>query len=346
MFAAKPVLSVIVLCAIAAINPVHAAKASDIIDLTGKKPSQSHSQQIDEQRRGEFGRLPRDTTPAGQIQKAWDSAPENAGVTAVNFSPSHSYRLVTRTMMVTTIELQKSESIIGVDVPDATYFNVEIRPPNKVGIIPSLAGLDMTIAIHTESGRTYPVYVRSTDWNAKEIPDLLLRINLPGEFVKIEPPALPEKNDPDADEGEHSDAKGNERPDYLSKVSFDPSTIAGFESVRMWGDKEIAPVVAWHDDRFSYFHYGEKFATVDLPVVHRVRDDIDSPTNTRVAGTTLIAEEIAPLFTLQVGQKVVCVHFTDIGPAPKKVSTKTAQNKQLTDTDWRDFDRFNEPSVR
>ena len=335
MYAAKPIANVLALCLLVAADPAAAKKASEIIDLTGRTRPQTHQKQISDQKTGDFGEIKRDATPAGQIQRAWDNSPSTAGVTTVDFTPSRSFRLVTRTMMVSTIQLPKTETIIGVDVPDAAYFHVEIRPPNKVGIIPSLAGLDMTIAVHTETGRTYPFYIRSTDWNATAIPDLLLRINLPGQITKLTPPPSPapaadiEAND---EEPRDDDDAPDEKPDFLKPAPYDPSTITGFEHVQMSGDKEIAPLVAWHDDRFSYFHFGDKFTSVDLPVVHRVRDGVDSPTNTRVAGTTLIAEEIAPVFTLQVGQKVVCVEFTDLGTVTKRKAkkrtkkTKTASN--------------------
>jgi len=335
VYAAKPIISALALSLLVTAAPAAAKKASEIIDLTGKTRPQTHQKQIADQKKGDFGAVKRDVTPAGQIQRAWDNSPSNAGVTTVNYTPSRSFRLVTRTMMVSTIQLPKTETILGVDIPDAAYFHVEIRPPNKVGIIPSLAGLDMTIAIHTKTGRTYPFYIRSTDWNATAIPDLLLRIDLPGQIATITPPASPTPAaDIEAKEEEprDDDDAPDEKPDFLTVVPYDPATITGFEYVQMSGDKEIAPLLAWHDDRFSYFHFGEKFTSVDLPVIHRVRDGVDSPTNTRVAGTTLIAEEIGPLFTLQVGQKVVCVEFTDLGTVAKTKAkkrgktTKTARN--------------------
>ena len=74
----------------------------------------------------------------------------------------------------------------------------------------------------------------------------------------------------------------------------------------MSGDRSIAPARVFTDGIFTFFDFGDRWDTSDLPAVYRVVDGVDTPVNTRIKGTMLIAES-SGAFTLRNGQRTVCV---------------------------------------
>jgi type IV secretory pathway VirB9-like protein len=75
------------------------------------------------------------------------------------------------------------------------------------------------------------------------------------------------------------------------------------------GDRAIAPDYVYSDGVFTYFHFGSRAREIDLPVVFRVVDGVETRVNTRTAGRfgeVLIAEARGD-FTLRAGARAVCI---------------------------------------
>jgi type IV secretory pathway VirB9-like protein len=75
------------------------------------------------------------------------------------------------------------------------------------------------------------------------------------------------------------------------------------------GDRTIAPDYVYSDGVFTYFHFGTRAREIDLPVVFRVVDGVETRVNTRTAGRfgeVLIAEARGD-FTLRAGARAVCI---------------------------------------
>jgi type IV secretory pathway VirB9-like protein len=75
------------------------------------------------------------------------------------------------------------------------------------------------------------------------------------------------------------------------------------------GDRVIAPDYVYSDGVFTYFHFGSRAREIDLPVVFRVVDGVETRVNTRTAGRfgeVLIAEARGD-FVLRAGARVVCI---------------------------------------
>ncbi|MBK1666937.1 hypothetical protein CKO28_02625 [Rhodovibrio sodomensis] len=75
------------------------------------------------------------------------------------------------------------------------------------------------------------------------------------------------------------------------------------------GDRAIAPELVYTNGRFTFLHYGDKAATIDLPVVYRVVDGVETLVNTRIIGDqneVLVVEALGD-FVLRSGRRIVCV---------------------------------------
>jgi ComB9 competence protein len=112
---------------------------------------------------------------------------------------------------------------------------------------------------------------------------------------------------------------GEKSPDFVKPIAFNPDKLT-FE-FDMSGDRSIAPKRVFSDGVFTWFDYGDKWDREDLPAVYRVVDGVDTPVNTRVKGTMLVAEA-AGAFTLRNGQRTVCVRPEGWEPTGKYAPPK------------------------
>src|SRR5260370_10582803 len=74
----------------------------------------------------------------------------------------------------------------------------------------------------------------------------------------------------------------------------------------MSGEGSIGPQRVFSDGVFTWFDYGARWDCEGLPAVYRVIDGVDTPVNTRIKGSMLVAEA-SGAFTLRNGQRTVCV---------------------------------------
>jgi ComB9 competence protein len=289
--------------------------------------------------------------PMGQIQGAWDSAPDNAGVYTVPYRPDQVVRVRTRLYMTTTIVLPSWENIGDFIIGDDMVFSARKIRSNVLVVRAQHIGADATLTVVGErSGWIYPFYLRAEGTNSKTIPDVTV-------YVKATPPlaveyasraeaqaaaiaaaniaaatgdgpippkaGAPAGTAAGAQPGEGPRGlqveSGVEDPDYLKPIKFDPALMSFDFS--MSGDRSIAPVRVFEDGLFTYFDYGDKWDGSDLPAVYRVVDGIDTPQNPRYRGSMIIVESTGD-FTLRNGQRVVCVRKGTNRDAPPKVEQR------------------------
>ena len=84
------------------------------------------------------------------------------------------------------------------------------------------------------------------------------------------------------------------------------SVVARRFDFSMSGDKSISPSRVFTDGVFTWFDFGDRWDSSDLPAVYRVMDGVDTPVNTRIKGSMLVAEA-SGAFTLRNGQ-ITSVH--------------------------------------
>jgi type IV secretory pathway VirB9-like protein len=332
---AKRAAATAVLVAVVA-APAWAQKASDIINMADPVA-------VEAQLKGNFGTIDRKPSlPLGAVQEAWKKADNKAGVYTVGYSPDEIIRLRVREKMPVTIVLPEWEEVGPVANGDPFVFGYQLIQKNMVVVEAAHVGADASLTIVGKlSRRVYAFYLRAEGFNSVEIPDVVVYVRAAAPAgagaVSGAMPAEPARPVPGGGEGASAgQVTGQARPvaalrktglndaDYLQEVPFDPERLQfGFS---MSGDRSIAPERVFSDGVFTYFDFGSRWTGTDLPAVWRVVDGVDTPQNTRVRGTMVIAEATGA-FTLRNGQRVVCVRPEGWEPTakPKRAPKATAQ---------------------
>lgn len=250
--------------------------------------------------------------PLGQIQRAWDKAPPKAGVYEVEYKADQVVKIRVRQYMPTTIVFPSWETFSAAPLLGDTFaFEAAFEAGNKLVIRAKQVGADTAVTVFGDSGNVYAFYVRAEGPNSKNIPDVLVYVHAPMP-LSVLGKMMGAKGGPgaggvklaSASSGAIGPGTGKKNPDFLHDVPFDPSKLR-FDFT-MSGDKTIAPERVFSDGVFTWFDFGDKWLSSDLPAVYRVVDGVDTPVNTRVKGTMLVAEATGA-FTLRNGQRTVCV---------------------------------------
>jgi ComB9 competence protein len=289
--------------------------AKDIINsVEGANPA------VEDMAAGKYPPMARgESLPLGQIQRAWDGSAEGAGVQVFRYAPDKVMKLRSREFMTTTIILPSWETIDHADLADDFVFDIGQPRPNIIKLRPKHVGADSTLTLLGESGNVYAFYIRSEGHNSANISDVVVHVRAEAPFPSR--PSMKTGADFAATpaaavgtpKGEGRSAArsarsreliGEKDPDFVKPIAFDPTRLR--YDFSMSGDKTIAPERVFTDGTFTWFDYGSRWDTADLPAVYRVVDGIDTPINTRVQGTALVAE-VSGAFTLRNGQRVVCV---------------------------------------
>ncbi|MCF8482165.1 MAG: TrbG/VirB9 family P-type conjugative transfer protein [Rhodospirillum sp.] len=276
-------------------------------------------QQIEEQSHGDFGGMKR-TRGIGQMQEAWDTAPESAAVFLFEADPERTYKIRLREFMVTVIELPKGEVIEGIDLGDSESFEMKERGDRRVAIKPLGFGFDSNMTVYGRSGTIYPFYLRAEGYNSHNVPDLVVRIDgfvhpsagsfeaAGFSFRSMEPL--------DTGKGKASALSDLTLPpedpatgDFVPKHPFDPSKLKGWGEYSLWGDDDLKPETVFRDDDFTYIKFGDRWKDIELPTAYVVVDGIDENVNTRIQGSTFIVESTRPLITLKSGMSYLCVKY-------------------------------------
>ena len=277
------------------------------------------------QKEGKFPRLERQHT-LGAIQRSWDKAGRQAGVYTVTYSQQQLIRLRLREFMTTTVVLPTFEVIEDIIVGDKSTFEA-VKNNDHIVLMRSkeFVGADSNITIVGRSGIVYSFYVRSEGYNSENLPDLRVHVHVPGDVPMSFPAGgggyLKEKSRPQNNQGTASSSeimKNNNNsnqqkagypqtlPPKLSRLNFKWS---------MSGDASIAPRQVFSDGVRTWFNFDDGSGRVieqqDLPIIARVMDGVDTPVNTRIDGTMVIAESEG-VFTLRNGTRTVCIYPTDL----------------------------------
>jgi ComB9 competence protein len=300
--------------------------ARDVIDSVGASPD------VEDEARGKYPGMQREETlPLGQIQRAWDKAPATQGIYNVEYSPDRIIKIRVRQFMPLTIVFPEWETISSdADAGDNFVFSAQRAGSNKLVIRAKFVGADSTITVIGDSGNVYPFYVRGEGANSVNVPDVVVYVHAPppGGGMLMAPKSKDGKADgklakvasldPAAGVGTR-EATGEKSPDFVKPIGFDANKL-NFD-FDMSGDKSIAPKRVFSDGVFTWFDYGDKWDREDLPAVYRVVDGVDTPVNTRVKGSMLVAEA-AGAFTLRNGQRTVCVRPEGWQPTGKYAEPK------------------------
>jgi len=294
--------------------------------------------QAKEQIDGNFAPMDRSSV-GGQIQPVWDETAENEGFFEYEFCEACIYKVRIREYMVSTLVLPKGKKIHSFDIGDPGHFEVKQRADNMLAVQAVGGGIDTNLTVYMKDGSVFPFYLRAENFNSKNVPDLVVRINgvyLPDRPV-LKTASLPSPRASDsagissvmADSNgrKHSVKTGdsekdsalsglqkktgssNQPADFVEKTPFDPDRLRGFNDYELWGDEELRPEMVFRDDHFTYVKFGDRWNDVDLPTAYVVVDEIDELVNTRVQGTTFIIESTKPLISLKAGKKFLCIQY-------------------------------------
>jgi type IV secretory pathway VirB9-like protein len=270
--------------------------------------------QIFNQMNGDFGKLVRDRAPAGRIQKSWQKAQPGEAIRTVRYDRNIEEKLRLREGAHTLIVLPDWETVSNikqqVDIGSREALSVQPRAGGRILTLnPGHAGWDTTLTVIGDSGVIYAFYAVVENDLSSSVPDEVVYIEKRAPLNYAGPPA-------GGSAGAAGGAAAEGRTDYLRDAPFDAQKLDF--AFTMSGDQSIAPSAVFSDGQWTYLHYGDRFEAVDLPVVQRVVDRIDTPVNTRVKGNTLIVESpVAEGLTLRNGRRVVCIRRTDAAPAPE-----------------------------
>jgi ComB9 competence protein len=304
--------------------------AKDVIDSVSVNPD------VEDEVKGKYPAMQREESlPLGQIQRAWDKAPPNQGIYNVDFSPERVTKIRVRQFMPVTIVFPEWETLSSdPEAGDNFVFAAQRAGINKLVIRAKFVGADATITVIGDSGTVYPFYVRAEGANSVNVPDVVVYLHAapPGAGVVITPAGKDAKGGKavapanlKSGPSNSREVTGEKMPDFVKPIAFNADKLS-FD-FNMSGDGSIAPRRVFSDGVFTWFDYGTKWDREDLPAVYRVVDGVDTPVNTRIRGTMLVAEA-AGAFTLRNGQRVVCVRPDDWEPegkyAPPAEITPTA----------------------
>lgn len=283
----------------------HSGHAAELIN------SFEANSDVEAQVKGDYPTMERqESLPLGAIQHAWDHAREGAGIYTVNYQPDKVIRLRVREFMTTSVILPTWEVIGQIVCGDKTAFGVQVvtGKPHILLIEPgAFIGTDTTLTAFGASGNIYVFYLRGEGYNSKNVSDVAVYIRARQVYQTADGKYTHAK----CFQAEHSQANQKDAPislkdaDYLEEVNFDPSKLSF--AFNMAGNPEIAPERVYSDGVHTWFDYGTKIKTVNLPTIYNIVDGIDTPINVNREGNKLVAQATGS-FTLRSGQKVTCVY--------------------------------------
>ena len=240
------------------------------------------------------------------VQRAWDKMKPLAGSMDINWEPRNIIKIITREFMVSTIKLPSWESARSIEVGDPTNFEVKKIAPTILYIHSTHVGSDTNLTIIGRTGNVYVFYVRSEPHNSPYIPDLTVKVNAEREKDARDLQFHKSKVD-------GGDSKGN---DFMESIPFDPSQL-DFDFF-IAGNKSLSPSRVYTDGIFTWFDFGSSWNKTDIPIVLQLKDGVESPVNTRVEGSKIIAEASGS-FVLKSGNKICCVYQEKDGEEMKVI---------------------------
>jgi ComB9 competence protein len=280
-------------------------------------------EQIADQVQGEFGNLVQQRMPDGRIQRAWQGAAAGTAVLDADADASAEIKFRIRERAHTLVEWPAWESIASVDVGDTEAVRAELRQigdaaPRHLVLYPVRPGRDTSVTVIGASGRSYLLYVQVESDRSTAVPAALVRIAAAAPRHLADATLMPARATGPAP------AVAATKADWLEELAFDPAELDF--NYTMAGNPAIAPQVVFSDGVFTYLYFGDAFKAVDLPVVSRVIDQIDSPVNSRVQGKTMVVESVVgDGLTLRLGQTFVCIRSSRPKQKPSAIQQTPLQ---------------------
>ena len=276
----------------------------------------------------------------GLTQDAWRDPTKSMGrdqsspaFKRLRWTPDSVLQVNTREGLITTISLPSHETVVQTIVSDPGSIEVSTAPNRKAIVVkPVYAGIDGNVVIYGQSGAIYTIYVRSTTFNDKTLPDV--RVAIEGVAPVNDVPRPGGAEAAPASLGPHGRVQGSAKGDTDPSASLttpragstpkgvDYAAVAHTGQGRLRTDLKIlsstqaatiiAPVAAWRDDKFTYLDFGPRAASMNTwPVAALVVDGVESPVGTRVSGpnrSVMVVESLGNI-TLRNGQHVVCIQL-------------------------------------
>ena len=225
-----------------------------------------------------------------KIQKVFENSKTNSNVLKFKYTEDSTYKVTLRTAMSTVISLPEDETITYFTLGDGKFFEAEHNEklPNILKVKPLFSGLDTNLIIKTDIGSIYNFYLKSQDETSKLLPAFTV-------YVK--------KNGARKAKKILQQIKSSNNHVTSIRALSDLNT-----SYSIKGEKQIAPIFAYDDGKFTYFDFGKNFVSDRLPVAYKVIDERDTVANTRTDGNLIVAESLSVEgWILKNGDKHVCI---------------------------------------
>nr|AKN36612.1 hypothetical protein [Vibrio splendidus]AKN40557.1 Component of conjugal plasmid transfer system [Enterovibrio norvegicus] len=275
----------------------------------------------------ELGRtdIPMQISSLNAQQESFDKSSATANTIIAPYNPTVTYKLAVGEVLGTTIILPDGEGIESYRLGDNIFWdfqpegnNTDAELPRIGAVSTTMAGSDTSLTIIGKSGNVYTFYLRSYSWQAKVNPTLKIYINDERLQTKLESEKRRQLAKEKAEEDRKQQIENekrrrkaeNEKNDYLTEAKVTPEDY-DFGYKIEGGNDDIAPYYVYDDGIFTYFRFdkkSDKNLNRALPVVYKVIDKSDSPTNSTVIGKrTLRVEGLNNNWTLRLGERYLCI---------------------------------------
>lgn len=273
---------------------------------------------------------PAQLKPLGLEQKAW-LKPRDAmgprqtapGFLRINWRPDLVIQVNVRESMLTVIRFPQDEQIVSRDSSDPTTFETRIGPDRRSLVVRAIyAGVDGNIIAYGQSGNVYNIYVRSIPFNATQLPDTTVEIVVAGlsdttggTLQSTAPISAPYEDYRDLYKPavtRQTAAFGKGAREWAHHPPVEPANMLANIDILVPDrqSQSIAPVRAWHDERFTYLDFGPNAASMNQwPVASLIIDGAESPVGARTTGpdgSLMIVEAIGDI-VLRNGRNLVCL---------------------------------------
>ena len=275
---------------------------------TEKKEETDLLKNIDAVLSGKFDKATDYRPPLPLTQKAWSrqKTETRAGNKVFVWGRGRTFKVILREGMGTVFKLPDWDTLDQSVLSDSVNFRQkEMNNASMLYVEALSAGADTSLSLIGKSGNIYNFYLASESVFSDNISDQVVYVDAAMPSVKnffSTESDLKRKESVDTFEK----MTKNEKKTWLNELKFDPTKIR--HDVDMRGDKELAPVLVFRDDRFTYLDYGYNSDSRVWPVAYQVVDRVDQPVNMRKSpdGRYMVVETINPI-TLRYGEKTVCL---------------------------------------
>lgn len=286
--------------------PVPAVEVKPL--ATEKKEETDLLKNIDAVLSGKFDKATDYRPPLPLTQKAWSrqKTETRAGNKVFVWGRGRTFKVILREGMGTVFKLPDWDTLDQSVLSDSVNFRQkEMNNASMLYVEALSAGADTSLSLIGKSGNIYNFYLASESVFSDNISDQVVYVDAAMPSVKN---FFDSESDLKRKESVDTFEKltKNEKKTWLNELKFNPTKI--WHDVEMRGDKELAPVLVFRDDRFTYLDYGYDSDSRVWPVAYQVVDRVDQPVNMRKSpdGRYMVIETINPI-TLRYGEKTVCL---------------------------------------